>query len=62
MIDETKCEKYIELTKNQGKKCVKKFTLEVASELESCKFEDYISQMLEYIDGTREKFEFNKKN
>lgn len=37
-------------------------TFEARQDLESCKFSDYVQQVLEYISGQRDRFEFTKSN
>ena len=62
-IDQTKAVSYREVIRKDTH-CIKSvvYELKKGQDLETSKFEEYVQQVLEYIDGQRDKFEFNKKN
>eukprot|EP00347_Sterkiella_histriomuscorum_P007807 403347486 len=70
-IDGTKCQLYKEVQANPDSQAkhrqttsTKKIVLQLQKNqtVQSSNYEDYIRQVLEYIDGKRSKFEFNKRN
>lgn len=61
-IDPSKCKEYLEFQEEQATVKRVEVVLQKTQELQSCTLEEYVQQVLEFLDGQRKKFEFNKRN